>query len=85
MMLAITPLITTIIGAITRHGPKAKANGGAIGGTGAVLLAPFLTPFIAGLTEGASGPIQQLGFVIGAVVIGGGITWFTTWISPKNK
>ena len=83
-MLGLIPLLTTVIGAVTRSGPKAKANAGALAGTGAVMLAPLITPFIDGLTEGAAGPIQQLGFVLGASVIGGGIGWVVTWLSPKN-
>jgi len=88
MITALIPLLTTVIGAVTRRGPKAKANAGAIGGTAGVLaygaLESLLDPFIKGLTEGISGPVEQLGYALGAVVIGGGITWLTTWIAPKN-
>jgi hypothetical protein len=37
-----------------------------------------------GLTEGAAGPIQQFGFVLGSAIIGGGLSWLTSYLAPKN-
>jgi hypothetical protein len=87
MPFPIIPLITTVVGLITRKGPNAKANAGGLagailGGAGSFVL---LDQFGAGLVEGAGSSLNELGVVIGATVIGGVVNWIITWIGPKNS
>jgi hypothetical protein len=69
--------IATMIAEAVFRGPTAKARAGAATGV-------LISAFESGLLQGAGGSVEELGFAIGQVVIGGAVGYILTWL-PANK
>jgi len=78
------PILTTIIGSVTRKGPNAKANAGGL--VGALMMggAPLFNQFSEGVLQGAGTSVRDLGIAVGLTVIGGIVGKITVWLSPAN-
>lgn len=63
----------------------AKAIGGGLAGAVLNGSGPMIDLFSKGLVAGAGPQIEQLGYVLGNVVLGYIVGFAVTWISPKNS
>lgn len=80
-------ILTAVIGVVAK-GPNAKARAGVISGSliAAVSnLDQFGDAFWTGLIAGSAPQLEQLGFFVGATLIGGLVGRIIVWFSPPNK
>lgn len=74
----LVPLAETVF-----RGPTAKARAGSA--TGVILMSgPLLQAFSKGFVGGAGGSVEEFGYALGSVVVGGVLGWIMSWL-PANK